>query len=289
MDLTRYEALFQGAARLGLLLGARGLDWTRSAPYVQAFSEELSAYQELSLTPGGGDLGLMTRGGGKDFTHRVTRYLELRGVGEPRLRRLLVTADYFEHRNLFFKLELHPGGSEQLSWYLRRRPPLEVARGWLAAAGVGEEALARLDAAAAALGKDTAHFLGAAEDPGGAPTEKVYLSQPAGASWDGLLAAGDAAGLPRECWDPLLMFRPALEGLGCFLSLEFQGGRLLPGLKLDIAGAPANIGDALAGAGAEEGALLRELFDRPDYDYLGVRLRPGSPPVVKAYAYRQAR
>ena len=293
MSTPDLEGLFQGSARLGLLLAARGLEWTRSAAYVRDFSAWLAGYQELSLSLRGRDLGLMTRGSGLAFTHAVARYMEGAGVGEPRLRRLLLTADQLGHRNLFFKLELGPEGALELSWYFRRRPPLAAALAWLDAEGVARADREAWAAAAAAMGKRTVHFLGCAEHPAsGASRQKLYLSLPPEAPWDRLLAAGEHLGLTRRDWEPLLAHRGTLEGRTCFLSADFADTELLPGAKLDIRGVPPELAHSLGRAsreGAAQGDMLRELFDRRRYDYAGFRLLPGAAPSVKVYCYRQGK
>jgi len=281
-----FEALFQGAARLGMMAATRGLSWQRFTPFVESFSPELEGYQELSLTPAGRDLGLMTRGSGQGYTHRVARYMDLRGVPEARLRRMLVTAKYFEHRNLFFKVELTPDG-EEMSWYFRRRPRLSVALDWLAADGVGETDRGITALVASTLGKKTVHFMGCSESPS-ASGSKIYFSQPAGAPWEDLLAVSGIVGLSEDAWAPLLAQRDELEGETCFLSLDYAGGRLQQGLKIDVHGAPTDAVDALAGVRASpHGLTLLKLFERPRYDYIGVRLRPEQAPTVKVYCYRQ--
>lgn len=293
VNIPDLEGLFQGAARLGLLAAARQVDWPRTTPYVRAFSLWLNGYQEISLDLAEQDLGLMTRGSGQDFTYAVTRFMELAGVPEPRLRRLLVTGDFFRHRNLFFKLELGPDGGQEMSWYFRRRPDLATARAWLEADGVAAGDLDTWQAIAGDLGKRTVHFLGSAEAPGADRShQKVYLSQPEGTSWDRLLAAGERLGLSRGDWAPLLDFRGALEGHTCFLSVDFVDGRLQPGAKLDIHRVPPEVAHALGRASQkviDQGAMLRDLFDRRRYDYAGVRLAPGAMPAVKVYCYRQGK
>ncbi len=293
MSTPDLEGLFQGSARLGLLLATRGLDWTRSAAYVRDFGTWLADYQEISLSLRGRDLGLMTRGSGRTWTHAVARYMEGAGAGEPRLRRLLVTADRLGHRNLFFKLELAPEGELELSWYFRRRPDRATALAWLEAEGVTRAARDAWAAAATALGKRTVHFLGCAERPAsGASRQKLYLSLPPGAPWDRLLAAGEHLGLTRRDWEPLLTHRGTLEGRTCFLSADFAGGSLLPGAKLDIRGVPPELAHSLGRASREDAAqgdMLRELFDRSRYDYAGFRLLPGAAPSVKVYCYRQGK
>jgi len=283
MEHPSFKALFQGAARLGMMAATRGLDWKTLTPFVESFAMELDGYQELSLTPGGRDLGLMTRGESEGYTHRVARYMEMRGVSEARLRRFLVSARHFEHRNLFFKVERTPE-SEEMSWYFRRRPALGVALEWLAADGVSPDALTRTTAAAVALEKRTVHFVGGGEPDG---RSKLYFSQPTSSGWRGVLAASEALGVDRSLWVPLLAHRSTLEHKTCFLSLDYIDGQLQPGLKLDIHGVSPALAQALAGRALPDGDALLGLFERTAYDYIGVRLHADAPPTVKVYCYRQ--
>lgn len=288
------DALFAGSARLGLLLGALELPWERAAPVVAAFPGELSRYQELSVSDTRADLGIMTRGEGQEFTFRVTHFMERHGIEEARLRRLLVTARYFEHRNLFFKVEVGPEGVEECSWYFRRRPELAVARAWLAQAGVAESGLRLLDQVAQVLGKKTVHFLGAAEQTDGTSRFKVYLSQPDAAdSFQRLAQAARVCGVGDDGWAPLGDRMLDLAGHTAFFSLSFSP-EALPGAKIDVHGLDVDVvGSLMAQAGRDHAALERvrtllEVMERPQADYAGFRLVPGQEISTRVYALREA-
>ncbi len=293
--LDGFESLFRGSARLGVLLGGLGLPWEKVTPFVGAFPDEMGRYQELSVDDRSTDLGLMTRGGGKDFTFRVARYMETHGIDEPRLRRLLVTARYFEHRNLFLKVEVGPGGPSEFSWYFRRRPSLAVARAWLAEAGVGDEALDTVEEVARTLDKETVHFVAAAEHVDGSSLQKLYFSQPTDdGALDRLEAAARLCGVDDGTWAPLGSRAEVLTGKTTFLSVGFAGGQLLPGTKIDVHDLPPDVvGSVMAEAGRDAAAfermdLLLKMIDKPTVDYAGFKLRPGRPVATRVYAYRSS-
>lgn len=291
------DALFGGSARLGLLLGALELPWERVAPFVAAFPGELAAYQELSVSSGRADLGLMTRGNGIDFTHRVTHFMEAHGIDEPALRRLLVTARYFEHANLFFKVEVGASGIEEMSWYVRRRPDTAVARAWLESGGVGTAGLDLFDAVASTLEKRTVHFLATSQRPGAEPVVKVYFSQPDSAeSWRRIEAAVQLTGVERADWAPLSERFSDLARHTTFVSIAFCGGRAVPGAKVDIHDLDPRVVKGMAGLGSkgeppENNAagridLLLQVMRRERVDYAGFRFVPGESMSVRVYATR---
>ena len=291
--LAPFESLFRGSARLGVLLGSLGLPWERVTPFVSSFPGEMGRYQELSVDDDGPGMGLMTRGAGKDFTFRVARFMETHGIDEPRLRRLLVTARYFEHRNLFFKVEVGPDGPEEFSWYFRRRPALDVANAWLAEAGVDHEGQERVLRVAAELRKTTVHFVAAAERPDGTSLQKLYFSQPDDdAAFDRLAAAAALCGVDDATWAPMARRRDEFAGRTMFLSVGFAAGRVLPGSKLDVHGlAPSTVTSVMEEAGRDEGAsermgLLLQMIDKETVDYAGFRLTPGQPVSTRIYGYR---
>lgn len=282
------DALFGGSARLGLLLGALELPWERVAPFVAAFPGELAAYQELSVSSGRADLGLMTRGNGIDFTHRVTHFMETHGIDEPALRRLLVTARYFEHANLFFKVEVGASGVEEMSWYIRRRPDTAVARAWLQSGGVDAAGLDLFDALASTLEKRTVHFLATSERPGREPVLKVYFSQPESAdAWRRIEGAVRLAGVERADWAPLGDRSVDLAGHTAFVSVAFCGGRAVPGAKVDIHDLDPRVVKEMAGKEAAGRIdLLLQVMRRERVDYAGFRFVPGESMSVRVYATR---
>ncbi len=290
--MPAFRALFRGSARLGVMLGSLELPWAKVTPFVEAFPEEMGNYQEISVCDRGVDLGLMTRGSGQEFTFRVTRYMEEHGVSEEGLRRLLVTARFFEHRNLFFKVEFGADGPAEFSWYLRRRPALDVALPWLASAGVGDDGLEQVKRVARELGKSTVHFLACAEGAAGSTMHKVYFSQPdSAASFRRLRRAAALLGVDDDTWAPLATRKDALAGRTAFLSMGFADGALLPGAKVDVHDLdPEVVTDMVAEAGRDAGAaeriaLLLTVMRRERVDYAGFRLTPGEPLSTRVYAY----
>lgn len=288
-----YDNYFSGAARLGILLGALELPWPRVTPYVSAFPNELNAYQELSLDGAGTTLGLMTRGSGKDFAFRVARYMEDHGIDEERLRLFLVRARFFEHRSLFFKVEVGAKGPSEFSYYFRQRASLEVARAWLANAGVGEAGLAVVESCARELQKKSVHFLAACERSGGESIQKVYFSQPDdGHAWDRVRGAGRMVGLTEASWQPLEAGLNALIDKAPFFSIGFSKDQLCLGAKLDIPEVDSKAVKMLmtrngcAQESCDRARLLLELFRKKRFDYLGLTLRPDASLTTKVYAYQ---
>ncbi len=292
MEFT-YDNLFQGAARLGLLISTLDLPWFRVTPYISTFSNELNAYQELSLENTGTTLGLMTHGSSKDFAFRVARYMETHGIDEERLRRFLVRSRFFEYRNLFFKIEVASEGSMELSYYFRQRASLEVARAWLADPGVDANGLALVEACAQELQKHSVHFLAAAERSNGESLQKIYFSQPDdGQAWERVRSAAKLVGLTETSWQPLKPHWNKLIDRPLFFSLSFADGHLCSGAKLDVQGvAPNTVDNLMKQTGCSQEAcdrarLLLELFGKEQFDYLGLKLHPKASLTTKVYAYQ---
>lgn len=287
-----YNLLFQGAARLGLLFAAIDLPWNRVIPYVETFASELNAYQELSLDSTATTVGLMTRGRGKDFAFRIARYMENHGIAELSLRRFLVRAKFLDYQNIFFKVEINSAEVFEFSYYFRQRISLEVAGAWLRDTGVDTEGLTYVYACAKELQKQTVHFLAAAERLEGESIDKVYFSQPQDLEvWDRAKNASYLAGLTENCWQPLVPFQTMLRNQPLFFSLAFSGGQFCPGIKLDIQGVSSDIVETLmqqAGCSPEVGnrtQLLLNLFEKAQFDYLGVYLNPNRSFDTKVYVY----
>lgn len=286
---TDHSRLFQGAARLGLLCGALDVPWDELTPFVAAFPGELDGYQELSVDADA--MGLMTRGAGAEFVHRVAHFMETRGVPEARLRRFLATAKVFDHQNVFFKVEADTTGITECSWYLRRRPDLGTAKAWLLNDNVRARDLRVVDQVADALGKKTVHFLGGSE--GATTGSKVYFSQPdATESWNRLR---QAAQLLDVDWDATM--EPHAHWLidhTAFLSVGFSAGMRVPGCKIDVHDLDLQAcRSVLASMGRwdqdrERFRLLLELAEgderNPRIDYMGLTLRGDRVTRLRIYA-----
>jgi hypothetical protein len=286
-DVASYEGLFSGAARLGLLCGALDVPWTSVAGFVGTFSERLKDYFELSVDPSIQALGVMTRGEGKPYAYRLTRFMEENGIPEPILRQFLVRARYFEYRNIFFKMEADGRGLQELTTYFRRRPSIEVAHAVLADSGVDANGVGLMEAVAEVLEKRTVHFIGAAATCSGHLQEKVYFSQPdTPESWGRLHAAATLCGLSDSDWAPLAAQREHLAGHTAFMSLGYANGTMVPGIKIDIHGVDPEVVSALIPdeAAAERADLPRSIAGRVQHSYAGFRLEPGKPLRVKTYA-----
>jgi len=288
MSREPFEALFEGAAHAGLLFGGLDIGIVPFAEFVPHFVEELAAYMELSVSPTGA-LGVMTRGDGVDYTHRVARHLEYFGATETQLRQLLVRAQHLEHRNLFFKLEIDHQGLAECSYYFRRRPTLDVAHAWLADAGVEEPERRMIDAVAHVLSKQTVHFIATSIGRDSA-SDKVYFSQaPSADTWVRLAHAAELLGVD-DAWWPLAAQEGALRHQDTYLSFGYSDGKLLPTAKIDVAHPSEVAVDSLmlevAGV-----AVTRERVDmllaataRQRPDYLGIRMRPDGRIELSAYA-----
>jgi hypothetical protein len=282
-----YGDLFSGAARLGVLCAGLDVPWTSMAPFVGAFSERLKDYFELSVDPRSVGLGMMTKGEGQAYAHRVARFMEENGIPEKALRRFLVRAKYFEYRNVFFKAEADGRGLREFSTYFRRRPPVQVAHAMLADSGVDGDSIGLMEAVAEVLEKQAVHFVGSAATRSGHLQEKVYFSQPdVLASWDRIHTAATLCGVSDADWAPLAAIRPLLEGHTSFVSLSFAEGVIQPGFKLDVHNVSAEAVENLLlhEAEQERADLVRTVFEHQHHSYVGIRITPGEAVRVKTYA-----
>ncbi|MAY79294.1 MAG: hypothetical protein CL930_00735 [Deltaproteobacteria bacterium] len=286
-DVASYEGLFSGAARLGLLCGVLDVPWKSVAEYVGVFSERLKGYFELSVDPAIHAIGVMTKGEGKPYAYRVTRFMEDNGISEEILRKFLVRARYFEYRNIFFKIEADGRGLQEFSTYFRRRPSLEVAHAILADGGVDTDGVGLMEAVAEVLEKRTVHFVGSAATRAGHLQEKIYFSQPdTPESWDRIHTAVRLCGLSDAEWAPIAGIREHLVGRTAFLSIGFSNGELVPGVKIDVHDvAPEAVNALISDEGvADRADLPRSVIGRSNHSYVGLRLEPGKPVRVKTYA-----
>ena len=281
-----HDALFAESARLGVLLGALEIPWDTVAPVVASFPSEVAAYTEFSVSDHDASLGVMVRGEDADFTHRIAHFMEQRGVSEARLRRFLATATHFEHKNLFFKVEADRTGVTELSWYIRRRPSVQVAIEWLRADGIDDAP--RVERVARLLGKNTVHFIAQAEPLDGGPTlTKLYFSQPDSTeSWARMRALAGLLQVGSE-WGVIEANAAGLQGRFSFASI---GTERVPGFKLDARDlAGVTLGRVVRGApreAIERIHLLLSLHDKELVDYAGFRISPGERLATKVYAAR---
>ncbi len=240
------DALFRGAARLGVLAGGLGLRWQALAPLVAAFPAELRDELELGVATGDIPLWIRTRGDGKPMTFRTARFLEERGVAEATLRRLLVTAEHQGHHHLLLDLGLDATGLSAWRWLLRRPMDLPTTDAWLAAAGADLDTRARLKLIAEALERDHSHAVGERVQVDGSVYQQVVFSLPAtGSSWPLLLLAVQRAGLPTDALDRLA---PALAERDCRLQLTRMPGAAGLRAVLDFDGLPQDRLDVLLDA-----------------------------------------
>jgi hypothetical protein len=173
-----YRDLFRGSAKLGLLLGASSLEWTRITPFVSGFTPELSQAQVFAIHSQDARVEVGTRGAGKDFVHRAAHLMEQHGIGEEELKRFLVRAAFVEYENLFFSMDVREDEVNSFSYTLRRRQPLEVGAAMLVDAGVISEGLAAFRDAARILQKDVIYAFSASQGTDGHGRQVVFFSQP---------------------------------------------------------------------------------------------------------------
>jgi len=283
----QYDSLFGGAARLGVVCAGLGVPWQHVAPFVGAFSEQLSRYFEISIDPQRNSLGLMTKGEGQAFVFRVTRFMEEAGIAQRALKRFLVRAKVFEYKNVFFKIEANGRGLKECTTYFRRRPSLKVAMACLSDAGVDQAGVGLMEAVADVLQKRSAHFIGTAATLSGSLTEKVYFSQPdQPESWDRIRLAVALCGLSDGDWATVAAQHDGLKSKTSFVSLAYTDGVTHAGLKLDVHGvSPSTVGALLATPGDLERASLARLSSgMGDFSYVGIRLRPEIPLTLKTYS-----
>jgi hypothetical protein len=141
------------------------------------FDEWIGGYTEVIAGPGARPIGFMTHGEGPQFTERVRIALEQLGMPAEAREHHQALARWFEHKRGFFKVEWHRGaaGIEPLAAiYFRRRPPLAEVLDHLALAPAARD---RARDFAAALEKETIHFVSAAFRPNKPVHHKLYCSQ----------------------------------------------------------------------------------------------------------------
>ena len=185
-DISRkYEELFRGSARLGLMMGAQGIEWTRSVPFLKRFSEELTHFQELGVTSHDQRSMLRTTGVGKDAMHRFTSLMDSHGVSEERLRRFLVRASAFEHGRMLLAMQFFHDGTNGFDYVIRQRHSMEMASAMLLDAGYDELALMALSRCAEILGREDCHAYSCGEHEQGESSQTVFFGLPEDASsWD---------------------------------------------------------------------------------------------------------
>jgi hypothetical protein len=262
------------------------------------FAEWLGGYTEIIAGPGGRPIGFMTHGEGPQFTERVRIALEQLGLPAAARAHHQELARWFEHRRGFFKVEWHrgPSGIEPLAAvYFRRRPPVAEV---LARLGLTPAARDRARDLAAALEKDTIHFVAAAFRPDQPVHHKLYCSQ-----WvTGETRAAVAARIGRvlelhgfgpgahEAWIAQHERCLGPDDTTLFVSMSSSDAGLSPTFKIDY---PALDPDTCAGwvppdgrrAVADDVRRTMALAGAPRLTFLGVRFATDRPvPALKYYA-----
>lgn len=175
--MSDYRNLFQGAARLGVVVGALDIPFTRTSGFVEAMSEELDAYQAMRVSADVPSLGLSTRGQGKGFVHRCARLMDDAGIEEEELRRFLVRAARFDHEGLEFRIDLLGAEGGGFAYRIRAAHDLDLAKAMLLDGGASGEGLHAVDEAARLAGRDRAQAFACQLDLAGGRRESVMLGR----------------------------------------------------------------------------------------------------------------
>ena len=287
-----FNKLFEGSARLGGILGIMNIPWPTVVPFIQAFSLHMNKYLEFSIGEKGDNLGIMTKGSGKEFAFKLAKLMETHGIDKERLKRFLVAAKYFDYRNIFFKIEIDKSGISEFSYYFRRRPSIEIAQAWLKSSNVRNEDLILVKEIATVLHKKTVHFLASSETPDGQSIQKIYFTQPiVSNSFNVIQQASFLAGNTSIDWIKLEEYKKLLVQNQLFVSLSFKKGKLIPGVKLDIQNVDQqtlwNMLTQKKGKNEikKQFQLLLTLLEKKNVDYLGLHIRPVKPIKCKIYLH----
>jgi hypothetical protein len=215
-----YEALFRGAARIGVMLGGLEIPFPRSTPFIQAFSEYINKTIELTIFGRRPALLISTDGGGKSFAHMATALMEFSEVPVEQLRRFLVRADRFHYESLIFGMEIE--GEEGLAFQstLRSRHELELALAMFAEGGADGEKVLLAREVARLLGKEEVHAFTSRVEASGALTDGLRFAQPEGEQgFLAMAAAAEAAGIPVEAREILAKHSEILSTASPFFTL----------------------------------------------------------------------
>jgi hypothetical protein len=246
--LTDYKNLFRGAARLGVMVAAHDVPFTRTTPFVQALSEELDVYQAMRVCSADARLGLATRGEGKGFVHRCARLMDDSGVGQEELRRFLVRASQFDHRKIELRIDLLGEAGGGFAYRLRAPHELDLAKAMLIDGGATAPGLAAVDETARLAGRTGAMAFECHLDLAGGRRESVLLGR---CPRQALAEAGETA----------------LEGL------EGAGD---PWLSVGPSGLELTVEQPPSSWAGERGRTLVSVFGKDQPDRGHVRLGPGS-------------
>jgi hypothetical protein len=269
---------------------------------VDLFADEIAAYGELILGPGGTPVGFMTRGEDQSFTERAAMVLRSMNVSPAAIAHHAFLAEWMEHLRAFFKVEWQVSASgitPLAACYFRRRPEVETVLAKLHARGVSTARQDELRQIAASLDKDTVHFVAAAFRPEHALHHKLYFSQYVTEQtkilvedrierlFDRLGGQGDLRALWRRAHARMLANHHETT---CFVSVNFTDDQRLPWFKIDYPEVSPEL--AAAWAPPEQRETIRRdaqaactAARTTKLSFLGVRLgATGSYPQLKYYA-----
>lgn len=144
------------------------------------FADRLEQYAEIIVGPGAAPVGFMTRGEDSVFTERAQIALEQLGMPRAALEHHRAMAAWFEHKRAFLKLEWHASDADRAeplaACYFRRRPSIATTIERLSEWGVCADARELVGDVAAAVDKQTIHFVSAAFRPDRTVQHKLYFS-----------------------------------------------------------------------------------------------------------------
>jgi hypothetical protein len=234
-DISRkYEELFRGSARLGLMLGAHGIEWTRVVPYLERFSEELTHFQELGVTSHDQRATIRSTGVGQNAAHRFTSLMQTHGVAEDRLRRFLVRASAMEHGRMLLGMQLFDDGTTGFDYVLRQRHDLELASAMLVDAGYDDLALMALRRCTEVLGCEDVHAYSCGEHVEGDSSQSVFfrLTEDIHA-WDHVQKLCDEMGIDASFAENLNRCQAGISAPN-MVSLRFMDPSAAPVLELSF-------------------------------------------------------
>ena len=273
-----------GWARLEALSAGLNVPLESITPFLETFSGCLQNHAEISMDPHACGLGVMTHGEGRAHGYRVAQFMGDNGVEERAIQRFLSRAKNFGYETVSFKVEADSRGLQEFSTYFHSTSSLQVAHACLADSGVDLDGVGLMEAVAEVLRCDSVSLTGLAATRTNSLMEKIYFSLSAVEDpWGRLRAAAGLCGLSDSDWAPLMKYRTVLSGSKTQLSLGYDNGALVPGLKLDVQGAPKSLmHEILGSAMLAERVGLGGLSDAAaTQGHVSLRLTPGEDVRLK--------
>ena len=214
---------------------------------VSLFSSEIRHYCELIQAQAGTSVGLLIRGETAKFTNRVHQLMQSWNVPSLAIERYIKSAEQFEHKRAFLKLEWHltqqtDPGEYLIAYYFRRRPAVTEVLKFLHNQGVDLELLSWIVRVSDLLSKPSVHFVAGAIQPGQALSYKLYFSQYITAENSDivlrrLLTLMEWFGIETSTREHFAKWHHCLAPVNkepsIFISISFTNTRLNPSMKID--------------------------------------------------------